>query len=423
MLLVPGISRYRQRNKEHKYMKELTIKGKYTEAICRLTENAETAIDPYAVAQLERLCNNETLAGCRVRIMPDVHPGKVGTIGFTMTVGDKLLPNLVGVDIGCGMTMVKVKTGKIEFQKLDKVIREQIPSGSSVKPGDILKKLPILTDPALTLSPARIFAMSCEKDLHCGKHIDAGRAYLSLGTLGSGNHFIEIDKDPDEKGFYYITVHSGSRYLGKAVTEYYLTEGQKRLKASGIELPYEETYLTGALLTNYLSDLQFVQDFADQNRKAMLEVILKEMKWKALEWTVCRHNYVDFTPETVSVLGSPVLRKGAISAKEGEHVIIPINMRDGILLGTGKGNTDWNLSAPHGAGRILKREDVKSRYTTSQYKKSMEGIYSPSVGPSTLDEAPFAYRSLDEIREAIGDTVTIDKILKPVYNFKAGGED
>ena len=400
-------------------MQELTITGKYTEAVCRLTDNKETAIDPYAVAQLQRLCDNETLSGCRLRIMPDVHPGKVGTIGFTMTVGEKLMPSLVGVDIGCGMTTVKVKTGKIEFQKLDRVIREKIPYGAGIH----ISMIPAVVNCIACPNPNMLLSQAFAKSLRCGKHIDAARALLSFGTLGSGNHFIEIDQDPEEKNIYYVTVHSGSRYLGKAVTEYYLTEGQKALKAAGILLPYEETWLTGSLLSDYLADLSVVQEFADKSRKAMLDTILKEMKWKALEWTVCRHNYVDFDPETVSALGAPVLRKGAISARAGEHVIIPINMRDGIILGTGKGNEDWNLSAPHGAGRILKREDVKSRYTTSQYKKAMEGIYSPSIGPGTLDEAPIAYRSLPEIREAIGETVTIDKIITPVYNFKAGGEE
>ena len=391
-------------------MRDFVITGKYTTALCHLTDNCETGIEPYAIAQLQRLCDNETLSGSRVRIMPDVHPGKVGTIGFTMTIGEKLMPSLVGVDIGCGMTMVKFQEKKLEFQKLDKVIRERVPSGASIHA--------VVPDWASDDAEEMFTSRLC-----CNEHIDLRRARRSLGTLGSGNHFIEIDRDENEPGSFFLTVHSGSRFLGKAVTEYYLAEGQKALKQAGVTLPYEETYLEGELLFGYLSDLKTVQDFADENRRIIVSEILKGMKWKAVEWNVCRHNHIDFDAETINALGVPVLRKGAIRAKAGEPVIIPVNMRDGIILGTGKGNAEWNFSAPHGAGRILKREDVKAKYTTSQYKKSMEGIYSPSVGAATLDEAPFAYRAIDEIRDAIGETVTITKIIRPVYNFKAGGED
>ena len=209
-------------------------------------------------------------------------------------------------------------------------------------------------------------------------------------------------------------IHSGSRHLGFEVTEYYLREGQRLLKEQGIEIPYELTYLTGELMQQYLHDLAIVQDFATRNREIMIAEICKGMKWKIQDTYSCIHNYVDFNTNT------PILRKGAISAKAGEPVIIPINMRDGIILGTGLGNDEWNQSAPHGAGRILKREDVRKSYTVSTYKKEMKGIYSTCINKDTLDEAPFAYRRSEEIIDAIGTTVKVDKIIKPIYNFKAG---
>lgn len=252
--------------------------------------------------------------------------------------------------------------------------------------------------------------------LYCAKSIRKGKALYSLGTLGSGNHFIEVDKDAN--GNLFVVVHSGSRHLGKEVTEYYLNKGQQLLKEQGITISYELTYLEGTLMEQYLHDLMIVQDFATLNREIILDELCKGMKWKVLDSYSCIHNYVESS--TTSYNGLSILRKGAISAKLGEKVIIPINMRDGILLGTGLGNEDWNASAPHGAGRILKREDVKSNFTVSNYKKEMKGIYSSCIGPDTLDEAPFAYRSIEEIQEVIQDTVTITNVIKPIYNFKAG---
>lgn len=378
-----------------------TIKGAYTSAQIFTTSNKETAIDPYAVAQLQMICDQESAKNCRIRVMPDVHPGKVGTIGLTMTIGDKLMPSLIGIDIGCGMTLAQIKAKKIEYQKLDTVIREQVPSGFAIR------------------STAHRFAKDFALDeLKCFRHIRAEKALLSLGSLGSGNHFIEADKD--DEGNLFLVIHSGSRHLGKEVTEYYLNEGQKQLRAKGKDIPYELTWLEGALMEDYLHDLQVVQAFASLNRAIILDALIKGMKWKLSGSYECIHNYVDASPETITAFGSPMLRKGAISAKAGEKVIIPINMRDGILLGTGLGNTDWNCSAPHGAGRILKREDVKNHYTVSSFKSAMKGIYTSCIGKDTLDEAPFAYRSMDEITEVIRDTVTINKIIRPVYNYKAG---
>ena len=373
------------------------INGTYTNAKIFTVNNPQTAIDDYAIAQLQMLCDNESSKNCKIRVMPDVHPGKVGTIGLTMTVGERIMPNLVGIDIGCGMTLAKLKQKKIEFQKLDKVIRETIPSGSSIR-----KSIHHFAD-SIDLSR-----------LHCYKSIREQKALLSLGSLGGGNHFLEVDQD--EEGFLYLVVHTGSRHLGKEVTEYYLSEGQKILKARNEIVPYELTYLEGELKEKYLDDLQIVQEFASLNRDVIVNELVKGMKWKVLESYTCIHNYVENT-ET-----GAILRKGAISAKVGEKVIIPINMRDGVLLGEGLGNEDWNSSAPHGAGRIMKREDVLSKFTVSSFKSEMKGIYSTCIGKSTLDEAPFAYRAMEDIQSVIKDTVTVDKVIRPIYNFKAGEE-
>lgn len=353
-------------------------------------------IEDYALAQIRQLCDQRAFQGSKIRIMPDVHPGKVGTIGFTGTFQKMLMPFVVGIDIGCGISLVKLREERVEFQKLDRIIRERIPSGTQVQK-----------------TPHPLSGLPHLEHLRCFCHIKEEKARFSIGSLGGGNHFIEIDRD--EEGGLYATVHSGSRRLGKDVTEYYLKEGQKILKQSGIEIPYELTYLEGELLEDYLYDLEIVQEFAQINRGAILREILKGMKWKTKESFSVPHNYVE-----QSSAGNWIVRKGAISAKEGEPVVIPVNMRDGILMGTGLGNQDWNCSAPHGAGRILKREEVGKRYTTAQFKEQMKGIYCTCIGKDTLDEAPFAYRSLEEIQGAIGETVVIQKILKPVYNFKAG---
>jgi RNA-splicing ligase RtcB len=373
-----------------------TITGAATSAIIFNTNSVKNSIDDYALAQLQNLCDNPAFNGCQIRVMPDVHPGKVGTIGFTSTLGSRVMPNIIGVDIGCGMTLARVK-GKIrEFQKLDSVIRENIPSAFSIRQSVHHK--------------AMDFDFS---ELCCYKHVQEKKALLSLGTLGGGNHFIEVDSDDD--GNAYLVIHSGSRHLGQEVTTYYLMEGQRVLQNNGIEIPYELTYLEGELMEHYLHDLAIVQRFAALNREIILSEICKGMKWKVLESFSCVHNYVDFKSDI------PIIRKGAISANKDERVIIPINMRDGIILGTGLGNVEWNCSAPHGAGRIMKRSDVKENFTVSSFKREMKGIYSSCINKDTLDEAPFVYRGIDEIKEVIGDTVTIDKVIKPIYNFKAGG--
>ena len=379
-------------------MKEIKIQGTYSEAIVYATDNDATALDEYAEAQLKLLADNEASRGSKIRVMPDVHPGKVCTIGLTMTLGDRILPEVVGIDIGCGLTVAKLKKFRPEYPRLDKVLAENVPAGSGIR--------------------TKVHHLAEEFDfgrLDAAKHIDRERAMRSLGTLGGGNHMIELDIDDDKNT--YITIHSGSRHLGKELTEYYLSEGQKYLKAKGEQVPYELTWLEGSLMEAYLHDLTVVQEYAALNRQIMIDEICKGMKWKVEDKLSCHHNYVDFRGE------EPILRKGAISARQDEPVIIPINMKEGVMLGKGKGNDYWNYSAPHGAGRIMKRVDVANNYTVSDFKREMKGIYSPSISRDTLDEAPFAYRGMDEIRETINDTVEITDILRPVYNFKAGRDD
>jgi len=381
----------------------IMIYGKYTNAIVYTVANEEYALEEYARKQLQRICDHPSAEGSVIRVMPDVHPGKVGTIGLTMTVGESILPSLVGVDIGCGMTIARVKTKGVECQKLDTIIREDVPVGGALR-----KKI------------HRLAEQTGLEKLRCFDKIDEGRALCSVGTLGGGNHFIEVDMD-DEKNTY-LVVHSGSRHLGMEVTDCYLTAGQKESqeKKQGYA-PNEMTCLSGQLMEDYLHDLAVTQEFARINREAMIDSIVRGMKWKVEDMFTCIHNYVDFSG--VQNGSRPVLRKGAISAKEGEKVIIPINMRDGIILGTGKGNVDWNCSAPHGAGRIYKRSEVAEHHTVSEFKKEMQGIYSSCINKDTLDESPFAYRRIGDIVDVLGETVTIDRILKPIYNYKAGGRD
>ena len=380
----------------------VTIYGKYTNAVVYTVENEIYALEDYARKQLQMICNHPSAEGCTVRVMPDVHPGKVGTIGLTMTVGDSILPSLVGVDIGCGMTLAKLKMKGLQFQQLDTVIRENVPVGPRIR-----KKEHKYAD-RIDIS-----------ELRCYKGIDAGKANLSIGTLGGGNHFIELDKD--DEGNVYLVVHSGSRHLGMEVADYYLRTGQKemQMKKQGYA-SYEMTCLSGQLMEDYIHDVKIIQEFARLNREAIIDSIVNGMKWKIEDSFTCIHNYIDFLDDGIGIDAKMILRKGAISAREGERVIIPINMRDGIILGTGLGNPEWNNSAPHGAGRIYRRSEVAEHHTVSEFKKVMEGIHSICINKNTLDESPFAYRGIDDIVTVIKDTVRIDKIIKPVYNYKAG---
>ena len=373
------------------------IKGKYSSAIV-FSNSAE----PYALQQVKAICDNKVSENCSVRVMCDVHPGKVAPIGLTMTLGKRILPFLVGLDIGCGMTTVRIiKHRGMEFKQLDSVIRNGVPSGFETR-----------------TNPHRFSASFDFSRLECEKHVYKEKVMHSICTLGGGNHFIEIDRA--ENGEYYITVHSGSRHLGKEVADFYLAEGRKALRKilddSEERITYEMTYIEDSLMQSYLHDVAVVQDFAELNRLAIIDEIAKGMKWKTDEPFSCIHNYVDFRFE------EPILRKGAVSARKGEKVIVPINMKDGIILARGKGNADWNFSAPHGAGRVMNRENIRKNFTVSAFKAEMKGVYSSCISRSTLDEAPFAYRRIDEIKNAIEPTVEIESILKPVYNFKAESE-
>ena len=366
------------------------VKGMYAEAKI-FTDDVEE----YALAQVKMICDNETADGSAICMMPDIHPGKIAPIGLSMTVTDKVIPQLLGVDIGCGMTCVKLNKKNAEFQKLDRVIMENVPSGFEIRK-----------------EPHHLAAEFSYEGLHCLRHIYRQKADRSLGTLGSGNHFIELDRGSD--GSLYLVVHTGSRHLGAEVAAYYTKLANACLKEQEKEVPYYMSYLEGENKAAYLEDVQIIQRYAEWNRQIIVREILKGMKWKAVEQFSVPHNYLD---------DSGILRKGAISARKGERVVIPANMRDGIILGIGKGSAEWNDSPPHGSGRKLKRESVKNQYTVSAFKREMKGIYCSCVSADTLDEAPFAYRSLTEIAEQIKDTVEITEILKPVYNFKAGSKE
>ena len=373
------------------------------------------------------LLNQPMSEGQQIRIMPDVHAGAGCTIGTTMTITDKAVPNLVGVDIGCGMETVCIRESFIEVQKLDKLIRAQIPSGFNIRKKNhrYLEKTDLV-------------------GLYCFHHINLERAEKSLGTLGGGNHFIEADRGED--GSIYIVIHSGSRHLGLEVAKYYQEEAYKRLnrcsktemealiaklKSEGKEkqiqkelkkltntrhtdVPKPLAYTEGDLFEQYIHDMKIVQEYAMLNRQAMMDEIIKGMGLHIRDSFTTIHNYIDTE--------KMILRKGAVSAQSGETLLIPINMRDGSLICTGKGNPDWNCSAPHGAGRVLSRGEARATLTLSEFKKQMEGIYSTSVSRDTIDESPMAYKSVDDIVSNIGDTVDINDVIKPIYNFKAGGE-
>ncbi len=401
----------------------LELQGKYNQA-----KVFTDVVDPASIAQVIELCNQEFTAGSRIRLMPDVHAGVGCTVGTTMTITDKVVPNLVGVDIGCGMETVRIREDHLELQKLDKLIYEKIPSGFAIR------------------SQAHRYADRIDlEELCCARHIDMRRAERSIGTLGGGNHFIEVDRD--EEGQLYVIVHSGSRHLGLEVAKYYQEEGYKvlnrtdeaalsqviaEMKAAGRQkeiqkelkrrksqklagIPRQLAYVSGALFDQYIHDMKIVQRFAELNRQAMMDEIVKGMKLHVEEQFTTIHNYID--------TDAMILRKGAVSAKAGEQILIPINMRDGSLLCIGKGNEDWNCSAPHGAGRLMSRGEAKQTFTVSEFKKQMDGIYTTSVGRATLDECPMAYKGMEDILENIGPTAEVTRIIRPVYNFKAGDTD
>ena len=393
----------------------LELQGKYSTAKV-FTNN----VDSSAVSQIINLLNQEFVSGSKIRIMPDVHAGAGCTIGTTMTITDKIVPNLVGVDIGCGMETVMLENGHVELQKLDMVIHTNIPAGFEIRKTEH----PYMDEINL-------------KKLRCAKHVNLERAHLSMGTLGGGNHFIELDRDDDGK--LYLVVHSGSRHLGKQTAEYYQnaaardlkdkskevntliaalkkqgreTEIQDELKKLGVrKVDKTLAFAEGTLFDDYLHDMALVQKYAELNRRAIVRDIIKQMNFKVADSFTTIHNYID--------IESMILRKGAISAKKCERVLIPMNMRDGSLICVGKGNPDWNNSAPHGAGRLMSRSEAKSNITLTQFEKSMKGVYSSTVGKNTIDESPMAYKPMEEIIGNISDTVDIVSVIKPLYNFKA----
>ena len=400
-------------------MDVLEIKGKVNTALCyaKVVENE-------AIEQIKRMCDYPFTEGSKIRIMPDVHSGKGCTIGTTMTVVDKAVPNVVGVDIGCGMLTVNIGKGELDFEKLDEAAHF-IPSGMNVWEG--------------RRERFDLQELRCYRSLKNTKWLER-----SLGTLGGGNHFIEVDEAQD--GTKYLIIHSGSRNLGKQVAEIYqqlavdLNKGKetyfkqrdeiiRTYKEQGrrdeiqaaldaiswakreATMPEDLCYLYGTYLEDYLYDVEICQRFATRNRELMAEILLERAGLTCGERFHTIHNYID-TEEMI-------LRKGAIAAHKGEKVLIPINMRDGSVLAIGKGNPEWNYSAPHGAGRVLSRTAAKKNLSFEEYQKAMEGVYTTSVNEATLDEAPMAYKSLEDIIDVIKESVDVIDIMKPVYNFKA----
>ena len=366
----------------------IEITGQFNKAIV-YTESLE----PSAESQLRAMLDQPFCTGSRIRIMPDVHAGKGCTIGTTMTIKDKVVPNIVGVDIGCGMETVKLSNKRINLPELDSFIKKNIPSGRNVRE-----------------RPHRSHGRIDLNDLRCVKKLDLRRAKESLGTLGGGNHFIEIDQEGDDL---YLVIHTGSRNPGLKVAEYYQKIAYTSLGGkSQSDIPYELAWLTGENMDDYLHDMGLMQRFAALNRQIIKEVILDGMKLKEEGSFTTIHNYID--------LDAMILRKGSVSAKKGEQLLIPMNMRDGSLVCTGLGNADWNYSAPHGAGRLMSRKEAKDHFTLAEFRKEMEGIFTTTLSKDTLDEAPMVYKPMDQIIRMIGDTVRIDKMIKPIYNFKAG---
>ena len=402
-------------------MKAIEIKGKVNTALCYAK-----VVEEEAIGQIRRMCDYAVTENSQICIMPDVHAGKGCTIGTTMTIADKVVPNVVGVDIGCGMYTVNLGKDEVDFEKVDEAAHF-IPSGREVWEGRQEK-----------------FDLT---DLHCYRELkDAKRLARSLGTLGRGNHFIEIDEAAD--GTKYLIIHSGSRNLGKQVAELYQklainlncgygeylekrdeiirtykeqgrkSEIQSALKQirwqvheSTASIPEDLCYLEGKYLEDYLHDVKICQVFARRSREKIAEIILKRTGMNGCDAFHTIHNYID-TDEMI-------LRKGAIAAHKGERVLIPINMKDGSILAIGKGNPEWNYSAPHGAGRIMSRTKAKNEINLDEYKQDMKGIYTTSVNENTLDEAPMAYKSLESTIDVIRESVDIIDVMKPIYNFKA----
>lgn len=397
----------------------ITIQGQYNIAVCYTNE-----LEGAALEQIRAVCDRPEFSGCKIRIMPDVHAGKGCTIGTTMTIQDKIVPGMVGVDIGCGMETVELAECEIDFAKLDALIREKIPFGREIR------DIPHFLNSEIDLT-----------QLRCADQVNLDRAIHSIGSLGGGNHFIEVDQAGD--GRLFLVVHSGSRHLGTEVADYYQNEGRRalwggakhqiqetiaKLKAEGrfreiqktitalkkeheLDIPKDLAYVEGKLFDDYIHDMKLTQQFAVLNRKAMVDVILEGMGLTAVDIFTTIHNYID--------TDAMILRKGSVSAKKGEKLLIPINMRDGSLICVGTGNEDWNCSAPHGAGRLMSRRAALNTLSMEEFQNEMKGIYTTCVVPDTLDESPMAYKSIEEIVSQIGPTAIIVERIRPVYNFKA----
>ncbi|MCB5235127.1 MAG: RtcB family protein [Candidatus Cloacimonetes bacterium] len=393
----------------------IEITGKYGSAIV-FTENVEAT----AYSQLKEILDSETqiALGANIRVMPDVHAGLGCVIGTTMQITDKVVPNFVGVDIGCGMKVQKLqeKAEDIDLAKLDNIIKKRIPSGFSIR-----------DNPHALAGETRI------EELRCKNFVNLDRAYKSIGTLGGGNHFIELNED--DEGTLYLVIHSGSRHLGTQIAGYYQEEAHLRLNAKHSQriqfdgkmkkkdfrrakrkqaearIPKNLAYCEGELMQDYLIDMDIGQEFAFINRRAMAEIIISSMGWTVLEEFQTIHNYIDTK--------NMILRKGAVSAQKDEILLIPINMQFGSLICIGKGNPHWNHSAPHGAGRVMSRRQARERVSLQDFRDSMQGIYTSSVNRDTLDEAPMVYKPAEEIMENIKDTVDVLEIIRPIYNFKA----
>lgn len=401
----------------------IEIRGKKNNAICFASQ-----IDEKALEQIKRMCDYDLTLGSQIRIMPDVHAGKGCTIGTTMTIVDKVCPNIVGVDIGCGMYTVKLLNRQIDFEKIDEVC-SWIPSGMNVWD-----------------SPIESFDLT---KLNCYSSLKKlSRLEKSLGTLGGGNHFIEIEQSIS--GDYYLVIHSGSRNLGKQVAEIYQrrainlhrgwdeyilrrNEVIKEYKELGksqeinqvleklkegygtLDIPEDLCWLYGDALNDYLHDIEICQKYAMRNRELIANMIMDKTSLREIDSFHTIHNYID--------IDEMILRKGAIRARDGEKVLIPMNMKDGSIIGIGKGNREWNYSAPHGAGRILSRKQAKEMLDIKEYKKSMEGIYTTSISLDTLDEAPQAYKSVEDILDIVKETIDVIEVLKPVYNYKEHGNE
>jgi tRNA-splicing ligase RtcB (3'-phosphate/5'-hydroxy nucleic acid ligase) len=371
----------------------LELQGKYNTAKV-FTDNVEQT----AISQIIGLLNQPFVDGASIRIMSDVHAGAGCVIGFTADLKDMVIPNLIGVDIGCGMLVTDITDLNIDIPKLDYYIHNNIPAGFSIHTSVVSN--------VINNKYKDFENMLCYGELYKNQ-----RFGLAVGTLGGGNHFIEVDRS-DTTGKTYLVIHTGSRNMGKQVADYY----QKIAIAQGTASQKDLCYLTGTDKDNYLHDMKICQEYAMKNRSTILYLILGyfDAHIKTQDNFTTVHNYVNFT--------DGIMRKGAVSAQAGERLIIPMNMRDGSLICVGKGNADWNFSAPHGAGRIMSRGEAKRSLSLDDYTTAMAGIYTTCVNQGTLDESPMAYKPTTEIVANIGDTVDIVDIIKPIYNFKAGGE-